>query len=580
MYKRLSIAWFALAVPPTLWLAPQLLGLAPWRGQSDRFAREEDLGVLAGVSLLMALLPLVARLARRLGRGTGFAPRGGRLATACLAGLALITAWAGVSIVFGGYALSRDEDMANFGAVILAHGQAWAAVAPEWRAYAHALEPEFVRLSPGSAFWQPDYLPVNSALRAVAGAAAPLVNPLLAAASVVMVFAIGRRLWPRRPGLALAAAVLLATSSQVLITAMTPYAMTAHMALNLAWLWLFLRGGRLGHGGALAVGFLACGLHQLAFHALFAAPFVLQLWLHRRWRLAALYTVAYAAICLFWTDYAPLSLAAQGGTAGAGAGATGLGGQLAAVIAAHHPPGARSMAENLIRFITWQNPLAAPLAAIGLVAVARGGNEPTDVMRPLAGGLLLTTLAVSVLMPYQGLGWGYRYWHGLLGSLALLAALGWGRLTEPLPDRDRRAAGAVFAGVAALAFLMLAPIRAVQARAFAAPYAAAAAAIRAAPAQIVLVDTHGGWFTADLARNDPYLTNRPLAMRWNNLTQAELGALCARYALARFDSIDAASFGVTTLLSPAQTRDLERRRAGLTAWTCGPMKTPVSEVRR
>jgi hypothetical protein len=584
MYKRLIIAWFVLAVPPTLWLAPQLFGLEAWRGQSDRFAREEDLGVLAGVSLLMALLPLMAMLARRLdwGAGARATPGGGRMATACLAALTLVVAWAGVWIVFVGYALSRDEDMANFGAAILAHGGAWAAIAPEWRAYAHALEPEFVRLSPDAAFWQPDYLPVNSALRALAGWAAPLVGPLLAAASVVMVFAIGRRLWPQRPGLALAAAVLLATSSQVLITAMTPYAMTAHMALNLAWLWLFLRGGRVGHGGAIAVGFLACGLHQLAFHALFAAPFVLQLWLQRRWRLAALYTLAYAAICAFWTDYSPLTLAAQGGAAGVRAGAAGLGGQLAAVIAAHHPPGARSMAENLIRFITWQNPLTAPLAAIGLVGVVKGGEArgTANVMRPLAGGLVLTTLAVSVLMPYQGLGWGYRYWHGLLGPLALIAALGWGRLTGPLVDRDRRADGAVFAAVAAMALLVLAPIRAAQAHTFARPYIAAEAAIRAAPAQIVLIDTYGGWFTADLARNDPTLSNRPLTMRWNNLTPAKLRDLCDRYTIARFDSIDAASFGITSLLTPAETIDLTARRTGMADWTCGPLKTPVSEVRR
>ena len=71
------------------------------------------------------------------------------------------------------------------------------------------------------------------------------------------------------------AAVLLATSSQFLLTAMTPYSMTAHLALNLAWLWLFLRGGVVGHSLAIAVGALACGLHQLVFHPLFVAPFAL-----------------------------------------------------------------------------------------------------------------------------------------------------------------------------------------------------------------------------------------------------------------------------------------------------------------
>ena len=83
--------------------------------------------------------------------------------------------------------------------------------------------------------------------------------------------------------------------------------MPAHLAFNLAWLWLFLRGGKAGHAGAIAVGFLATGIHQLIFHPMFVAPFVLQLWLRRRWGLGALYTLAYAAICLFWIEYWPLA---------------------------------------------------------------------------------------------------------------------------------------------------------------------------------------------------------------------------------------------------------------------------------
>jgi hypothetical protein len=38
---------------------------------------------------------------------------------------------------------------------------------------------------------------------------------------------------------------------------MTPYAMSAHLALNLVWLWLFLRNTAASHAGAIAVGFLA-----------------------------------------------------------------------------------------------------------------------------------------------------------------------------------------------------------------------------------------------------------------------------------------------------------------------------------
>jgi hypothetical protein len=46
--------------------------------------------------------------------------------------------------------------------------------------------------------------------------------------------------------------------------------MTAHLTLNLIWLCLFLRNDKIGHGAAIAVGFLASGLHQLIFHPLVA----------------------------------------------------------------------------------------------------------------------------------------------------------------------------------------------------------------------------------------------------------------------------------------------------------------------
>ncbi|MGH7023728.1 MAG: hypothetical protein ACREEB_09070, partial [Caulobacteraceae bacterium] len=335
MFRRLTLAWLALAAAPTPWLIPLLSGHAAAHGQADRFLRDDDIWLLAGVTAAMLALPLAWAPARVLARRLkGTVPP--KVVVASAAVLVAAVAWAGASLVFGGYPLSRDEDMVGFGASILAHGQVWAPLAPGWRAFAAALEPEFVRFSAGAAFWRPAYLPGNAALLALARGAglARLLNPALAAVSVLAVFAIARRLWPDRPGRALVAALLLATSSQLLITAMTPYAMTAQLAFNLAWLWLYLRGGRAGHAGALAVGFVATGLHQLVFHPLFVAPFVLQLWLDRRWRMAALYTLAYAAICLFWLDFAPLTLAAAGGAAPVGGvgGARALGGQIAALV--------------------------------------------------------------------------------------------------------------------------------------------------------------------------------------------------------------------------------------------------------
>ncbi|MDQ6702482.1 MAG: hypothetical protein M3Z96_04935, partial [Pseudomonadota bacterium] len=54
---------------------------------------------------------------------------------------------------------------------------------------------------------------------------------------------------------------------------------------------------------AIAVGFLASGLHQLIFHPLFVAPFIVRLWASGRRPLALVYIVGYSFICLFWISY-------------------------------------------------------------------------------------------------------------------------------------------------------------------------------------------------------------------------------------------------------------------------------------
>ena len=65
---------------------------------------------------------------------------------------------------------------------------------------------------------------------------------------------------------------------------MTAYAMPAHLCFNLLWLRLFLADRRRADLGAIAVGFIATGLHQPLFHPMFVAPFMLMLLLERNWR--------------------------------------------------------------------------------------------------------------------------------------------------------------------------------------------------------------------------------------------------------------------------------------------------------
>ena len=293
-FGRLLVAWIGLVL--VLGVTIAVTGSLTWRdwGAERWFFWRQDAPVLAAfVALTVALGFTPTAL---LGRVKLPTDRAARVWVAALAILCLIAGWIGWRLVFQGYAFSLDEFLARFDAQIFASGRLMAPVPAAWQGFAPALQPIYMLPLPHSV-WVSGYLPVNAALRALGrlAHAESLVNPALSAFSVVAVWGVGRRLWPARPQLAFIASALLATSPQLVVMSMTAYAMPAHLAFNLAWLWLFLRGGKLGHAGAIATGFLATGIHQLIFHPIFVAPFVLQLWVRRRWSLAGLYSLAYSS---------------------------------------------------------------------------------------------------------------------------------------------------------------------------------------------------------------------------------------------------------------------------------------------
>ena len=476
--------------------------------------------------------------------------------------------WMGSHLVYRSYGLSLDEFMADFDARIIATGRLLASVAPDWRAYVPALQPIFRLEVADNAYWISSYLPMNAAIRApfVLLGEPALQGVVLAAISLLALFGVARRLWPERPDAAVVGVVLLACSSQFLITAMTPYAMTAHLALNTIWLWLFLRDSRAGHVMAGGVAFVACGLHQVVFHPLFAAPFVLSLALARRWTLTAYYTGVYAVAGLFWILYwslvlraahAPMAEAADGGVL-----------QFVHRVAYMVDLNAGSFVQlglNVLRFVAWQSPLLIPLAAVGLTA----GREGNRTIVALAGGIALTLTAVLVLMPFQGHGWGYRYLHGLLGSFSLIAAQGWIYVTDRGVQESRKAAGALVASVL-VSVLVLLPWRLVQVDALVKPYATAHEAIDHADADVVIVDPTDIWYGEDLARNDPLLTARPKVLSLPRLDETRLAALCRRYDVAIFDRDDARQFGIPIFESPQQMTDRDRQLRDLAqSWGCG-----------
>jgi hypothetical protein len=558
-------AWAAIAA---------VLGVAIWTTgslQRDIWATEafffwhQDIPVLAFAVIATLVLGLISPIVR-LRWPAAVSARG---VVVSLAAASFIAGVAGVWLVFSGYTLSLDEFLANFDSRIFASGQLMARVAPAWRPYVPALQPMYMLPLPNTV-WVSSYLPVNAAMRGLARlvGAEGLVNPLLSAFSVIATWRIGLRLWPDRPDLALIAAALLGTSSQLIVMAMTAYAMPAHLAFNLAWLWLFLRGGKLGHGGAIAVGFFATGIHQLVFHPLFVAPFILRLLFQRRWSLTALYVVAYAAIGLFWLEYWPIATGLSGvSTDDTGStGADYMLDRINDVLDGVGYDNLGAMGESLMRFVTWQNLLTAPLALIGAV-VAIWTRGP---VRALVLGVVLTLVVMAIVTPSQTHGWGYRYMHGLLGSVCLTAAWAWSRLAGDLPAQRRAAANGALALACVISLIVVTPVRAWQAWRYVAPYAAANAAIQGAKADVVVVD-HDSEVLFDMGtvtRNDPFLVHKPQVMALAYLDEPLVRRLCASHTVLIFNGRSAAAYGLN-IIPWRPPRRLSALRQVMAELNCG-----------
>ena len=198
------------------------------------------------------------------------------------------------------------------------------------------------------------------------------------------------------------------------------------------------------------------------------------------------------------------------------------------------------MLKNSLRFIVWQNPLLPPLAALSWRALAQDRRYA----RELLAGVLLSFALMCLVMPYQGHGWGYRYLHGLIGNLALLAGFGWIAATSGATARAGAGMRTALLLSSAFSLLILLPAHLEGARALTEPYARADTALRLAKSDIVLIDKTGMRYGSDFARNDPFMRERPIRLALDKLSDADLAALCAHYSLQLFDASSGAAFGV------------------------------------
>jgi hypothetical protein len=296
--------------------------------------------------------------------------------------------------------------------------------------------------------------------------------------------------------------------------------MPAHLALNLSWLWLFLRRTRRSDLAALVVGFVATGLHQPLMHPMFVAPFLVLLLVDRRWDRAALYVTGYAAIGVFWLWWPgwTWTLVQASPDALRPAGVDYIT-RLTTTLRDRDPMGIPNMVANFLRFIAWQHLLLVPLMLIG---ARQSPRHPMIVA--LAGGMILTTTVMALAMPYQGHGFGYRYLHGLIGNGILLAIYGWHTLGSQLGRWRTLLLRTTAAGI-----LVLMPLQAWMAHGFYASTAQVSDRIGRIDADYAVIGRKDVPSAADLVINPPLLERRPVRLLRQELDRSAIAALCASH---------------------------------------------------
>ncbi len=492
---------------------------------------------IPALALMLGAVLALFLVLRRSGRGPGeddFVPRSVGWGPWVLLCLGVIVATSlGAFFVTLNFPLSLDEYLARFQATLFASGRVTAPVPASWQPWGQALAPGTLPLDRVSRVWVSNYLPVWAAvLTPFQLMRVPwLASPLLAAGSLALLPAIRANVdpaWRWNPWIA---ALILATSCQFLVNAMTLYAMTAHLFFNLLWLWLFTLSGRKGFWLAGWVGFLAIGLHQPVVHLAFAFPFLFRLVRQRDWGWCCYFLALYAAalVCYsYWLHWGTVS--ALTGPRNA-AETSYLVHQASQAFRLPTLVSVLIQLESLAVAIAW----AAPLGLILFIFALNYWDRWPPLARDLFSSFILTLAVYFFFKSDQGHGWGYRYYHGVLGNFVIIAAMGFEFLRDSVSRPVLIRALWVNAGLLLFFFL---PLRAYQVETFVAPFARAEALLGSVPDRYVLLDAKDIWYGGDLIRNDPFFQKGPLVFLAKRLTVAERARLLQNYRVRTMNSAD------------------------------------------
>ena len=445
-----------------------------------------------------------------------------------LAAGVVILCWVGAVKVYQQFPFSMDEYTVRFQAQILAAGHFTAPVGEPWRFFEKGLTPLFVSFLSESNSWVSDYLPVYAALLApfVLLGVPGLLNPLLAAGSLLAVVGIARNIWPERMADRVLVAVLLAASPQFLITAMSGYSMPAHLFFNLVWLWLYTGQRRVGLLIAPWVGLVAMGLHAFVPHALFAIPFLLRILRRRQWWVTIYFATVYLAASALWI-FCQWYIHPN------------IGDEASSHLGLPTASEFLNLGANLAQIVSWQPLAFGVLICLGLTRWQRFPAILRDLAWSALGSLLFYLILVSG--EGQGHGWGARYIHPVLGNLVILAVPGWHLLNRMI---TRTRALSFVAATLAFALLVQLPLRATQVVTMIRPFVATQEYIAALDDTIVVVHEDVVWYGQDVIRNDPFLADTTKVLFLNRLTREQLDGLASRWRVRVLTPAELAGLGM------------------------------------
>jgi len=428
-----------------------------------------------------------------------------------------------------------DEYMTAKQADMFLNGRLAIPIEGQYRALAPPLSPYMTNYQNDFEFWGVYYLPLYALMRAAAEFVLDdgVLSPLLAGVAIIATASIAGKVWPdSKSRTRLFAVILLASTPQFFLNAMTTFPFTAHVAINMIWLRLFLTGTLRGHVGAMLLGFLAIAVHRPHVHILFAAPFLAALLFGlqgRKFGTAIAFALVYAAGLYVWLGWADWSMALATGDLDnipinpLEFSALQRFNILAQTVQSQHVDDFRwnFMIANFMRFSAWLNPAVLALAVVAALLARR-----LSTIEILFGVSVLTSiLPYAYLMPNPAVGWGYRFGIPATAPLILFAISGWHAFQRQSSSGAKMTLNrfVVIATVGSL--FMFSPFRYHQITSETRKFAEISKEISELDEEIVLIDHFA--FRHFLIRNSIWLDNRPLRVALQYVQDEMVETLCA-----------------------------------------------------